>query len=283
MSTARNAPAPLYARIAAGVSAQVRRGALKPGDRAPSLRRVSRQHRVSLSTAIQAYRWLERQGQLEARPKSGFFVTTPPSERIPEPQTDVRPRRGAPLAHAVLDGLMAAMNDPAVVPFGAGCASPELLPIHRLNLITRRILASRPEHSARYDMPPGLEALRRQIARRSADLGCRLAPGDLTITSGALEAIQIALRAVARPGDTIAVESPTFFGAIDAAASMGFRLLEIPAHPRLGMDMDELSRALRRHRVKAVVTMPNSHNPLGYVLSDTAKQALVELAARHQV
>lgn len=284
MSHARSTPEPLYARIAGGLSEQVRRGALRPGDRAPSLRRVSRQHRVSMSTAIQAYRWLERQGQLEARPKSGFFIRTPPAERIPEPQGDDRPaRRAVPLAHAVFDGMMRAMSDPAFIPFGAGCASPDLFPNHRLNRIARHVISSRPLHSARYDMPPGVEALRRQIARRSGDLGCRLAPGELTITSGAQEAIQIALRAVARPGQAIAVESPTYFGALDAATSMGLQLIEIPTHPRHGMDLDALERVLRRRRVKAVFAMPNSHNPLGYVLPETAKRALVELTARHRV
>jgi len=284
MTSARSAQPPLYARIASGLAEQMRRGTLKAGDRAPSLRRVSRQHRVSLSTAIQAYRWLERQGQVEARPKSGFFVRTPPAERIPEPQGDVRlGRRALPLSHAVFDGMMAAMNDPAFLPFGAGCVSPELLPNRRLNLIMRRIIAAQPLHSARYHMPPGLEALRRQIARRSPDLGCRFAPSDITITSGAQEAIQIALHAVARPGQAIAVESPTYFGALDAAASMGLRILEIPTDPRFGMDLDELSRAIRRHRVKAVFAMPNCHNPLGTIASDAAKKALVELTARYHV
>jgi len=285
MVTARSArEQPLYARIADGLSEQVRRGTLRAGDRAPSLRRISRQHRVSMSTAIQAYRWLERQGQLEARPKSGFFVRTPPAERIPEPQGGSKPAgRAAPMAHAVLDGILAAMNDPAHVPFGAGCVSPELFPNRRLNLITRRVLGARPLHSARYDMPPGAEPLRRQIARRSGDLGCRLAPSDITVTSGALEAIQIALRAVVRPGQTIAVESPTYFGALDAAASLGLQVVEIPTHPRLGLDLDELARAIRRRRVKAVFAMPNCHNPLGYVLSDGAKRALVDLTARHHV
>jgi DNA-binding transcriptional MocR family regulator len=284
MATARGTHEPLYARIAAGLSEQVRRGTLRPGDRAPSLRRVTRQHRVSMSTAIQAYRWLERQGQLEARPKSGFFVRSAEAERIPEPQGAVRAAgRAVPMAHAVLDGVMAAMNDPSHVPFGAGCVSPELFPYRRLNLLTRRVLAARPMHSARYDTPPGVEALRRQIARRAADLGCRLAPGDITITSGALEAIQIALRTVARPGQAIAVESPTYFGALDAASSMGLEVIEIPTHPRLGMDLDELSRAIRRRRVKAVFAMPNCHNPLGYVLPDAAKKALVDLIARHRV
>ena len=271
---------PLYARIAESLNDQVRRGALKPGDRAPSLRRITRQHRVSMSTAILAYRWLESQGHLEARPKSGFFVRTPPGAAIPEPEGDVqRPQRVAPLEHAILLGVIDATNDPANVPFGAGCISPELFPNPRLNLITRRILAARPTISARYEMPPGLEALRRQIARRAADAGGRLDPTEITVTNGALEGIRIAVRAVTRPGDTIAVESPTFFGVLEALLSMGMNVIEIPTHPRLGMDLDELGRAIRRHRVKAVFAMPNCHNPLGYVLSDEAKRALVAATA----
>src|SRR5262245_28920621 len=178
---------------------------------------------------------------------------------------------------------MAAANDPANVPFVAGCISDELFPSRRLNLIVRRILARRPLHSARYDMPPGVEALRRQIARRSPDLGCRFAPDDITITSGALEAIQLALRATVRPGQAVAMESPTYFGVLEAGISLGMKVVEIPTHPRTGMDLDQLARAIRRDRIKACVTMPNCHNPLGFVLPDDTKKALVELTARNGV
>lgn len=275
---------PLYARIAESFTEQVRRGALRPGDRAPSLRRIGRQHRVSMSTAIQAYQWLETRGYVEARPKSGFFVRTPLSEQIPEPAGDSgRPRATTPLAHEILRDVMVAANDPANVPFGTGCISPDLFPNRRLNLIVRRIIARRPLHSARYDMPPGVEALRRQIARRSPDLGCRLAPDDITITSGATEAIQLALRATVRPGQAVAMESPTYFGVLETAISLGMKVVEIPTHPRTGMDLDELGRAIRRHRIKACVAMPNCQNPMGFVMRDDAKKAMVEITARHGV
>jgi DNA-binding transcriptional MocR family regulator len=275
---------PLYARIAAGLSEQVKRGALQPGDRAPSLRRLSRQHRVSLSTAIQAYRSLEREGRLEARPKSGFFIRTPPAERIPEPAGDSRPaRREKPLAQAVFDGMVSAINDPAFVPFGAGCVGPELFPNRQLGRIARRVIRRIPDVAARYVLPPGVEALRRQISRRAPDLGCRFAPDEILITNGAQEGLQIALHAVAEPGQAVAVESPTYFGAIDAARSRGLDVVEVPTHPRLGMDLDALARVLARRRIAAVLSMPNGHNPLGFVLPDLAKRALVELTARHGV
>jgi DNA-binding transcriptional MocR family regulator len=274
----------LYGRIVESFREQVRRGALRPGDRAHSLRRIRRQHRVSMATAIQAYRWLEARGHLEARARSGYFVRTPHAEEIPEPQADTRRGpRAVPLSHTVVREVLAAAGDPENVPFGAGCVDPELFPNRRLNLIARRILGRQPLHSAQYAMPPGLEALRRQVARRSADFGCRLAPGDITITSGALEAIQLALRAVVRPGQAIAVESPTFFTVLEAVAALGIDVVEIPTHPRNGMDLDALEHAIRRRGVRACFTMPNGHNPLGYVLPDEAKKALVALTARHGV
>jgi DNA-binding transcriptional MocR family regulator len=284
MRTSSSDPPPLYGRLAEGIRAKILVGSLRPGDRMPSLRRVRQQHRVSLSTAIQAYQLLETQGHLEARPKSGFFVRVPPAASIPEPRSD--PRAGhpsVPVHHAILHEAIAAASDPANVPFGAACISPELLPGRRLNLILRGIIGHRPLHSATYSLPPGLEALRRQIARRSGDLGCSLGPEEVTITGGALEAINLAMRAVLRPGQALGVESPTFFGVLQAAAAMGIKVVEIPTDSRTGPDLDALESAIRRHRIKAFFVMPNCHNPLGHVTADTAKKQLVELTAKHQV
>jgi len=275
---------PLYMRIAENFTQQVARGALVPGDRVPSLRQLSQQRRVSMSTALQAYLWLESRGYLEARPQSGFYVRTPFATLIPEPQFDATKTKPMAIGtSAILADIMESANNPANIPLGAGNASPELFPIDRLNLIFRRVIRSQPLHSARYEFPPGWEPLRRQIARRSLDMGCSFSPRDVTITCGALEALNLSLLAVARPGDVVAVESPTYFAILESAASLGMKVIEIPTHPQTGMDLNELERAIRKHRVKACITMTNCHNPLGYVLSDRYKKDLVELTARHDV
>jgi DNA-binding transcriptional MocR family regulator len=234
-----------------------------------------------MSTALQAYLWLENRGYLESRPQSGFYVRAPFSTLIPEPQfEDGKTQPTAIGTNAILADLMESANDPANIPFGAGCASPEIFPSRRLNLILRRIVREQPLHSTRYDFPPGAEPLRRQIARRSLEMGCAFSPRDVVVTCGTQEAINLGLRAVARPGNVIAVESPTYFGTLEAAASLGIKVIEIATHPHDGMDLNDLERAIRKHRVKAFVTMTNCHNPLGYVLSDKYKKALVELTAR---
>src|SRR5450755_2348773 len=108
---------PLYLRIAEGVSRQVARGTLRPGDRVPSLRRLSEQHRVSMSTALQAYLWLENRGYLEARPQSGFYVRTPFSTLIPEPQFDATKTKPVAIGNSsILAEIMESANNPANVP-----------------------------------------------------------------------------------------------------------------------------------------------------------------------
>ena len=250
----------------------------------PSLRRLSRQHRVSMSTALQAYLWLENHGYIEARPQSGFYVRTPFARLIPEPQFEAKRLVTTALGtDAILSNILAAAQDPANIPFGAGAASPELFPNRRLDLILRRIIRQQPLHSSHYVFPPGAEPLRRQIARRAAESHCSLSPGEITITCGALEAIHLALRAVAHRGTVIAVESPAYFGILGSAASLGMKVVEIPTHPQQGMDLAELDRAVRRHNVKVCITMTNCQNPLGYVLPDSYKKALVELAEKHNL
>ena len=284
MATVARAESPLYLQIAESMTQQVARGALRPGDRVPSLRRLSRQRRVSMSTALQAYLWLESRGYLEARPQSGFYVRTPFSALIPEPQFESpKTQPKTVTTNAILAELMESANNPTNIPLGAGCASPELYPNRRLNLILRRIVRREPEHSARYHFPPGVEALRRQIARRSPDMGCNFSPRDIIVTCGALEALGLSLRAVAKPGDVIAMESPTYFGILESAASLGMKIIEIPTNPQSGMDLNQLEAAIRKHRVKACVVMTNSHNPLGYVLPDHYKKALVDVTARWNV
>ncbi|HLG95607.1 MAG TPA: PLP-dependent aminotransferase family protein [Bryobacteraceae bacterium] len=283
MAAAANS-APLYVRIAETLAQQMARGTLRPGDRVPSLRDLSRQQRVSISTALQAYLWLETRGYVEARPQSGFYVRAPFSSLIPEPQFEMSRSRPTPVGpEELLADVIQALNNPENVPFGAGSASPELYPNRRLNMILRRIVHRQPHHSTRYDFPPGFEPLRRQIARRAIAAGCGISPREVVITCGAQEAINLALRAVTKPGDAIAVESPTYFGVLQNAGSMGLKVIEIPTHPQEGMDLEELETAIRRHRVKTCVSMSSCHNPLGYVLPDKYKKSLAELTGRWNV
>jgi len=275
--------APLYHQVAEQIHGLVRAGTLRAGDRVPSVRRMSRQQGCSVSTVLQAYQRLEDIGVIEARPQSGYYVRRHPAA-VPEPAPSRPPRRALHVeVNELADAMLAHANDPQVVAFGSGCPSPDLFPLERV----RRVLSSmaRRDRDAlgRYGLPPGTERLRRAVARRALEWGCRVDYRDIVTTSGCMEAINLCLRAVTRPGELVALESPTYYGFLQILQSLGLRALEIPTHPRSGISLEALELALAEHPVKAVLVMPNVSNPIGATMSDAAKRRLVELLARKGV
>ncbi|AKT36400.1 PLP-dependent aminotransferase family protein [Chondromyces crocatus] len=274
----------LYEQVITEMAALIDAGALRPGDRLPSVRRLSRQRGVSVATVVQAYLGLEDRGLVEARPQSGHYVRArraplPPEPRSPRPTTTACKVS----VRSLVTRVYTAARDPSIVPFGAAYPSPELLPTDKLNRILAVIARSAGWAGVAYDPPPGLPALRRQVARRAVDGGCALGPDEIVTTSGATEALHLCLRVVARRGETIAIESPTYFGLLQLVESLGIRAVEIPSLPRAGMDLDALEEALGRHRIKAVVAIPNFSNPLGAVMPDESKERLVGLLGRRDI
>ncbi|TKC99969.1 PLP-dependent aminotransferase family protein [Polyangium fumosum] len=274
----------LYERVAAHIEELIERGTLRPGDRIPSVRRLARQQGVSIATVLQAYLELENRGVIEARPQSGHYVRARRAPLPPEPRaaractTTSRPSIGTLVAR-----LYGAGRDPSIVPLGAGFLDPELLPTERLNRSLSLIARSAGGAGVGYDLPPGLVALRRQIARRSIEWGCALSTDDIVTTVGAAEALHLCLRAATRPGDTVAVESPAYYGLLRLLASLHMRVIEIPSHPRTGLDLSALAEAMGRHRIRAVMAIPNFNNPLGSLMPDEAKEELVEMLGRREI
>lgn len=275
--------APLFERIAADLAELIGAGTLGAGARLPSLRRTGRQHRVSLTTAVQAYRLLEDRGLIEARPKSGFFVRARPLT-LGEPG----PSRPAPHATRVdvaslQTRLFDAVRLPEVAPLGAAYPSAAHLPTARLARSLAAMARRAGEAGLLYDLPPGCEALRREISRRALDAGARLPPDEFITTSGGTEALTLCLRAVTKPGDVVALESPTYFGLLQTVEHLGLQAVEIPMHPRDGLDLDVLERTLAQRKLAACVAVPNFSNPLGSLMPDAHQRRLVELLARREV
>jgi DNA-binding transcriptional MocR family regulator len=282
--SARSHPTALYEQVADKVEKLIRSGAVRPGERIPSLRRACAQHGISLTTAAQAYLSLENRGLIVARPKSGFFVRSQFREDVLEPLTS-RPGTSASLVG--VGSLQARIFDaarmPDVVPLGAAYPGAGNLPIAKLSRTMASVTRTAGARGISYDLPPGSEQLRRQIAKRSLDRGLNLSPDEIITTCGGTEALALCLRAVTKCGDVVAVESPTYFGVLQQIEELGLKALEIPMHPREGMDLDALERALRHRRVAACLAVPNFNNPLGSLMPDANKQHLVEILARRDV
>ncbi|HXH01917.1 MAG TPA: PLP-dependent aminotransferase family protein [Candidatus Competibacteraceae bacterium] len=272
----------LYQQVAHDIADSVHKGAYLPGDKMPSLRQLSGRLGVSISTVTQAYRLLESQGVVEVRPQSGYYVSA--RSRPPEPAIS-RPRpRPTPVSTGDLIASMLQLpSSPDHIQLAVATPPPDLLPTRKINRLLGLIGREQPQLGANYDLPPGRLELRAQIARLSTAGGCHPQVDDIVITSGCQEALTLCLRAVARAGDTIAVESPTYYGLLQAIEALGMHALEIPTHPRDGVCLEELEQAIGRWPIKACLFIPNHGNPLGSRMPDENKRRLVALLARHGI
>lgn len=253
-----------YEVIAQRYARSIRDGLLSAGERLPSLRTLCKSESVSLMTALAAYRKLEQLGLVEARERSGYRVRgAEPPHLLRSPVR--RPRlaqRGRERA-ALVDQVLTAVADHSLVPLGLGCPSQSLFPLEELRRVTARLLRAKPEIWASYSPPPGDLALRRLVALRLRDRGFPVAADEVLLTTGAMEALSLALRVLIRPGDAVAVECPTFFGILDAARGAGARVIELPCDAEGSLDPAHLDAACRQHPIRAVVLIPSFGNPTG--------------------
>ncbi|MEM9555314.1 MAG: PLP-dependent aminotransferase family protein [Acidobacteriota bacterium] len=275
------APVPLYRRIADDLEELIHSGTLPPGSRLPSLRQTSRRRRVSVTTAMEAYRLLEDRGIVEVRPQSGHYVCLAAVRQPPEPERTATCREPAKVdTSRLMERVLDEASRPGlVVPFGAAVPHPDFLPTSRLNTLLSRALRREPVTSQVYGTVQGRLELRREIARLAFDGGVTLTPDELVITTGAQEAIGLALRAVTKPGDTVAIESPTYPGFLRVLESLHLKARQIATDPREGICLEALDEALedRRpgHRLAAVLLVPNFGNPLGHRMAADDKLRLV--------
>ena len=133
------------------------------------------------------------------------------------------------------------------------------------------------------DMTTGHVDLCRQIALRYMLGGIQLPMEELVITNGAMEALNLALQCVTQPGDLVAIESPAFYASLQVLERLKLRAVEIPVHPREGIDLDVLAERLTSLPIKACWFMSHLQNPLGASLSNERKQTLYQLLKQHQV
>ena len=274
----------LYEQVAERISAMVSHGTFLSGDRLPSVRNLSQQFRVSKSTVMEAYALLEDRGMVAVRPQSGYYVCQPARNMLRESVINLPVLRPTSVTMGEL-ALMVFRDaaDSSLIQLGAAIPDVENLPVDRLNRMLSVETRRYRQQSLAYDRPAGCLRLRTQIARRMVTAGCSFSPDDIFVTNGCTEAIILALRAVCKPGDTVVVESPTFFNTLQAIASLGLKALEIPSHPAHGINPDTLRFVLENNSVDACLLVTNFSNPLGYLMPDSAKAELVELLARHEI
>ncbi len=263
---------------------QLQAGIWQPGEKLPSLREKAVHSGLSLMTVLHAYQWLESQGLIVSRPQSGYYA----APRVQAPPVPLDKGKAVQLTaqvdvNAFIFDVLQASRVPGVVPFGSAFPDPRLFPQRQLTRSLATVARRMQPDNAVDNLPPGNERLRMQVAQRYALQGISVSPDEIVITSGALESLNLSLQALTRPGDYVVVESPTFYGALQAIERLRLKAIAVTASPQTGLDLDALQQALRDYPIRVCWLMSNFHNPLGCTLSWEKKQRLAELLQQYQV
>lgn len=273
-----------YVEVADRIETLIENEVLKVGDKLLSVRALSKEQGISMSTAFQAYYSLESKGLIEARPQSGYYVRYSPRF------TRDLPRASEPLDEAVpvtiddmINSVYVNLNSGGLLNFSMATPAIELLPVAKLNKAVALALRDSNTSCLHYEHIQGSIALRRQIGRQAFNWGGTPGENDIIVTAGCVEALSLCVKAVTRAGDAVAIESPTYFAIFQLMQSYGLKVVEIPTDPVQGIDIDYLEQAIARFDIKACLMVNNFNNPLGSCMPDDRKERLVDMLAQKEI
>jgi DNA-binding transcriptional MocR family regulator len=274
-----------YQELAEEFIHKIEKGLYQSGDKLPGIRTLSTERALSMITVVSAYRRLEEQGYLEARPRSGYFVRQRPVIRklqLVKP-TEV-PVPCLVTGQEMILAMSKAVSDPDCIKLGSAVPGPSFFPMQLVHQALVKAIQQK-HRLAAYEQPAGAVELRLQLARRMAMQGYLADADDIIVTNGGQEALALALalRAVTQAGDLVAVESPTFYGLLQVIKSLGLKVIEIPTDPEQGISLEALQLAAEQWPIRACVLIPNFNNPQGFVMSDPQKLKLIGLLTRHKI
>ncbi len=273
-----------YELVANQISEQIVNGAYKAGEKLPGIRKLRDEFGVSISTIQEALVLLEERKQVEVKNRSGHYVKYQKSIKIPKLSVSKTKLEPTPItSHQLALDLVKATNTDDYTLFGAAIPDADFLPTKEINSAISYVTKHHANHSNHYVFPPGDPDLRTQIAIHMQQAGCETSPDDIVITNGCHESICLALKAVAKTGDIIAVETPTFYGLFQAIESLGMKALEIPTDPDSGINLGALEMAIEQWQISACVMVSNFNNPLGFCMPEENKRRFYDLLSCHDI
>jgi len=273
-----------YRHLAEEIEQQIMGGTYQPGERLPSIRKLHRQSGLSISTIYHAYTELETMGLVEARPKSGYYVNPVALQtlKVPHFKKLSYPPKKVKLS-SMINSVISAISNPHLLSFGSTVTDSALLPFKFFSRTIKDLSHTELKSMISYSLSEGFLELRRQITLRTVGVMDDITPDDVIITNGCMEAVALSLLAVTRPGDTVAIETPTNFGFLQLLKELGLMVIEVPTDPRFGVDLDELEKIFARNSIKVCLLVPNFHNPLGAMMPEDHKKRLVEMIHEFEV
>lgn len=269
--------------IAQNIKDQILKGKISVGSHLPSLREITHDFNVSLSTALAAYEILEDSGFLEKRLKSKPLARLPEQFQIPLPSwTLPRPSRSEVQNLELIDWVYTASRQPGMSPFGLGLPSPHLFPQAALKTAIQKAIHKNYDHVFRYLFVPGHPELLNVLAKFLRPDTGPVSPDEIILTDGCLEGINRALEAITQPGDAVAIESPSYFGTIQAMERRRLKVIELPTHPTEGIDVSHLEKVLEKEKPKLVIATSRVQNPLGFDVPENNLREILKLIEKYK-
>jgi DNA-binding transcriptional MocR family regulator len=262
-------------------------GELAAGEKLPPTRELAELAGVNHLTAVRVYRRLREEGLVTSEVGRGTFVRESAGAHLgddggagPEWQRYVLPPMTESAGDRAMDEMYRHSQARGLIPMSVGYPSAELFPFDQMREAMSEALERHDSRALQYTDIAGLPELVEQVTALSGARGAPEDPSDILITSGARQGLTLAARAVLRPGDVAACESPTFMGVLESLRDTGARVLPVPVDSD-GLDTEALEELLARQEIRLLAIQPRCHNPTGSDLSAERRAHLLELARRH--
>lgn len=273
----RSSPQPLYTQLAQDIQRRIRSGALPPGARLPTVRQLALQLGVTRLTVHTAYSELQAGGWVEATVGRGTFVAqqSDPSAMLAEPAHDLTPP-------SILNDMLRMARLPGMRSLAMADAAPDLYPTREFARAIDEALVSGGSAVLGYTTSQGDPLLRTTLADMLRERGISAGPDEIVITSGVTQGMSLIARTLARPGDAVIVEQPTYLGLLNVLEAQGVRAIGAPIDDD-GLLVEALEPLILEHRPRFIYTIPVFQNPSGVCLSPARRAALLELIERHRL
>lgn len=264
----RTSREPLSEQLFAALAARIETGHFPPGSRLPTTRELAAALGISRGGVQAAYRRLGEEGLAATRVGSGTVVREGARRARPFDLSALVSRR----ASAIPASAPPLSGSPVVADFSRLTPDERFFPLEKFTATLTEVWSHRPD-LWQYAPPLGLEELRIEISRRLAESGVRRSPDEILVTSGAQQGLDLVFRTFTDAGDAVAMESPTYPGALALARFAGVDIVPMPMTP----DGPDVS-LVRERRAKLVYVMPERQNPTGVTTSDARRREVLEAA-----
>lgn len=277
----RRGGVPLVDQLAEYIAAQIRNHGLRAGMRLPSVRTMAQNAGLSRFTVVQAYDKLVAQGLVQSRKGSGFYVAAPVAPPLIRAAGDTRMEADAPFDTSFLLRSMFRSDARQARVGSAGLLPAEWLDAEMVASAVRGVGRALGSGVLDYGDPQGHRGLRQRVASmlQAQDIPAHPDANLLTV-AGVTQGLDLIIRALLKPGDTVLVEDPGWFLIFGRLAAYGMRVVGVPRLPD-GPDTEALERLAQAFQPRLFILNTAVHNPTGHTLSAGVAHEILRIAERH--